>query len=395
MNAIHQSCQGTNNSEPAFRTRISPLWKLIVPIGCLLLFLMETTRSLTLQVLADAYWQVGAFVAGTLWLFYVIQDRLDGLGRLSSLLKRSRTTQVFFAAFMGVLPGCGGAIIVMTQFVKGQVRFGALVAVLTATMGDAAILLLGTKPSAAAIVLPIALVTGAITGLCVDLIHPEGFMRPDTKPPTPLSEDSPPSLAKTSISGTLWKFLLLPTSIIALLVAFQYDAEAIFGLPTGSLTILGAVIALAVILSWALQSAPRHADGSACTHSQHTPLLQRVADDTNFVLCCVVAGFLAFELLQVVAPISITELPSQASHFLILAAIMVGWIPGCGPQILTTTLFINGAIPMSAQLGNALSNDGDALFPALALAPRAALVATFYSTIPAFIVAYGYAFLFE
>ena len=50
---------------------------------------------------------------------------------------------------------------------------------------------------------------------------------------------------------------------------------------------------------------------------------------------------------------------------------------------------------MSAQLGNALSNDGDALFPALALAPRAALVATAYSTIPAIMVAYGYAFLFE
>ena len=37
-------------------------------------------------------------------------------------------------------------------------------------------------------------------------------------------------------------------------------------------------------------------------------------------------------------------------------------------------------------------NDGDALFPAIALNPRAALVATVYSAIPALIVAYGFWF---
>jgi hypothetical protein len=79
----------------------------------------------------------------------------------------------------------------------------------------------------------------------------------------------------------------------------------------------------------------------------------------------------------------------------ILIAILVGSIPGCGPQILTTTLYLNGAIPLSAQIGNAISNDGDALFPALALAPKAALLATLYSTVPALVTAYGYALIFE
>ena len=70
-------------------------------------------------------------------------------------------------------------------------------------------------------------------------------------------------------------------------------------------------------------------------------------------------------------------------------AIAVGFIPGCGPQIVVTSLYLNGSLPLSAQLGNAISNDGDALFPAIALAPRAALVATVYSAIPALLVAYG------
>ena len=50
-------------------------------------------------------------------------------------------------------------------------------------------------------------------------------------------------------------------------------------------------------------------------------------------------------------------------------------------------------IPFAALMGNVISNDGDALFPAIALNPRAAILATLYSTIPALIVAYGFYFL--
>ena len=76
-----------------------------------------------------------------------------------------------------------------------------------------------------------------------------------------------------------------------------------------------------------------------------------------------------------------------------IIAVLVGFIPGCGPQVLEATLYVNGVIPFAALIGNAISNDGDALFPAIALNPRAAVVATGYSTIPALIVAYGFYFL--
>jgi|MGYP003316300671 hypothetical protein len=81
--------------------------------------------------------------------------------------------------------------------------------------------------------------------------------------------------------------------------------------------------------------------------------------------------------------------------FVPLIAILFGFLPGCGPQIIVTTFYLNGYIPLSAEMGNAISNDGDALFPAIALAPKAAIVATLYSAIPAVIVAYGYMYLFE
>ena len=78
-----------------------------------------------------------------------------------------------------------------------------------------------------------------------------------------------------------------------------------------------------------------------------------------------------------------------------LIAILVGFIPGCGPQVLTATLYLNGSIPFSAELGNAISNDGDALFPAIAMCPKHAILATLYSAIPAIIVAYSFFFFFE
>ena len=75
--------------------------------------------------------------------------------------------------------------------------------------------------------------------------------------------------------------------------------------------------------------------------------------------------------------------------------ILFGFLPGCGPQVVVATFYLNGFIPLSAEIGNAISNDGDALFPAIALAPKAAIIATLYSAIPAILFAYGYMFIFE
>jgi hypothetical protein len=124
------------------------------------------------------------------------------------------------------------------------------------------------------------------------------------------------------------------------------------------------------------------------------PLFQRVAHETNNVTCWVILAFLAFELTILGTGWSLSNLFAGVPAVAILAAVLIGWIPGCGPQILTTTLYLSGALPLSAQLGNSISNDGDALFPALVMAPKAAIVATAYSTIPALLVAYSY-FLFE
>ena len=103
--------------------------------------------------------------------------------------------------------------------------------------------------------------------------------------------------------------------------------------------------------------------------------------------------FLIFEVSIYVTGYELATLFEGLVIWVPLIAVVIGLLPGCGPQILVTTLYLSGVVPLSAQIGNAISNDGDALFPALALAPKAAIIATLYSTIPALLLAYGWHFL--
>ena len=55
---------------------------------------------------------------------------------------------------------------------------------------------------------------------------------------------------------------------------------------------------------------------------------------------------------------------------------VIGLIPGCAPQILLAGVYAEGGIPFSALTANAISQDGDALFPLLAIDKTAAVVAS-------------------
>ena len=132
-----------------------------------------------------------------------------------------------------------------------------------------------------------------------------------------------------------------------------------------------------------------------CSTDKSRGFISRVIDTTNFVTTWVISGFLVFEIIMYFTNIDLKLFFDIWLPFVPLIAILFGFLPGCGPQIVVATFYLNGYIPLSAELGNAISNDGDALFPAIALAPKAAIIATIYSAIPALVVAYTCFFLFE
>ncbi|SYZ81535.1 membrane protein [Vibrio paracholerae] len=377
--------------------------RLLLPIALFALLVSENTRAVTVETLADSFWAVSTYVAFTLAIYHWVSRWLDGAHALVSAYHRSRNLQVVIAALLGALPGCGGAIVVTTQFVSGKVGFGALVAVLTATMGDAAFLLLASQPVTGLYVIGIGVVTGCITGLVINALHRDDFMRPaltglSNKLRTSCcSATSAVSFKAINLQGLFWKYLLLPASLVAFASSFQIDINQVLSLPEMSIEWIGALLAVSSMLLWALtqeiedyQSTVSEDDKIRTSHP-----MQKAAQDTNFVSAWVIIAFLAFELTLHFTGFEIGANWGNWGVWMPALGIMIGLLPGCGPQILVTSLYLSGALPFSAQLSNAISNDGDALFPAIALAPKAALMATLYSSIPAAIVGYGYFWLFE
>ena len=291
-----------------------------------------------------------------------------------------------FAAALGALPGCGGAVVVVSQFVQGRISFGALVAVLTATMGDAAFLLLAQEPLTGLGIFVVSWVVGVISGEVVDRIHRPGFAVSSGIAALALSGRSAPPLPRALLVA--WTAVLVPGLVLGLLEAFQIEASfALAGLsgPIDPGAIIGPAGALLCLVLWAF--APGAGDGTDSCGAVSG--LARVAQGTSFVTLWVVLGYLAFDLGTHVTGFDLAAHLTAWAPLVPLLAVLVGLLPGCGPQIIVTQLYLEGTLPLSAQLGNAISNDGDALFPAIAMAPKAALLATLYSAVPALLVAYA------
>jgi len=375
--------------------------RLLVPILIFALLLTDSTYLLTLRVLSDAFWQVSAYVAASLALYHYLANLITRHKWLLNVPHTHSSYQVIFASLMGAMPGCGGAIIVITQFVQGKFSFGAVVAVLTATMGDAAFLLLASRPSIGFLVIAVGVAVGLVSGIVVDAIHGDKFMRPQiARVQAPCCDDKQQDKQASPYikwQGILWQWLLLPAAFIAILFSFQIDVDQFFNLPAGTINVIGAIIIVIAITLWALSGEVTNYQTVVAEDSKVNTrnLFHKVALDTNFVASWVILAFLVFELLVHFSGVNLAAIFSQWGGFTPLIAIFIGLLPGCGPQIITTSLYLSGAIPLSAQLGNAISNDGDALFPAIALSPKMAVVATLYSAIPAVIVAYSYWYFFE
>ncbi len=332
----------------------------------------------------DAYIQVSVFVGFTLFIFI----GLDSLTKFNvkSFLFKTKNIHVPIAAFLGAIPGCGGAIIVVTQYIQGRISFGSLVAVLTATMGDAAFLILAIEPSTGLLIFFLGIIVGSISGYCVDILHGSQFMLPETKINIEYEK-----IKKTFVSNFnyFWILLFVPGFFFGITTAFQIEFSS--DIYKTILILVGSSGAILSIFMWSLNPL----SDFQCSTDKSRGYLSRVVDTTNFVTTWVISGFLIFEIFMYFSAIDLKIFFDLWLPFVPLVAILFGFLPGCGPQVVVATFYLNGYIPLSAELGNAISNDGDALFPAIALAPKAAIFATLYSAIPAIIVAYSYFFIFE
>ena len=354
----------------------------IILFSCMLLLIaFEQTRELFLSSASDAYIAVSTFVGATLLVFVLLEKKNFNL---QSYIQKNQKLEIPISAFLGAIPGCGGAIMVMSLFTRGVVSFGAVLAALISTMGDAAFLLLATKPQAALIILPVTFCTGIVSGYIVKPFT-KNFLQKKINQDFLITE-----LPKNKTSNKfylIWFFFLIPGLALGIMNALNIETSYLVS-DIDIIQLISFLLALYCVFLWVLNPLT-----DIQMASIHENSFRKVVDTTCFVTVWVIISFVIYELINISTQGAIFESLEYFGPFIPLMAIIIGFIPGCGPQIMITSMYVSGQLPMSAQIGNSISNDGDALFPAIAISPKAAIIATLYSAVPAIFIAYLWYYL--
>ena len=369
----------------------------------------------------DAFLAVTVFVAAMVFLFSWLQYATSG--RFVEYIRRKKKLQPVIGALMGLTPGCGGAIIMMPMYARGYVSYGTVLATLIATLGDSAFILIGAAITDSSFVAPliavhaISFITGVSWGYLVDMTgttphKPLGHFGPSVgeeagkvesgneSPLEDLPREEPVGLGyKILHQGYLvwWSVTVIGLIFAILLMVWSgqdpdYNLELSFD-PTsldGFITWVGVIgTSLSVILYIAQKN--WIGDDTEATigdklHSMRETMIHS-ASETAFVTFWVMIAYLAFEFGMLLSGISEQDMSNYGDGLIaVIAASIIGLIPGCGPQIIVITAYTKDIISFPALAANAISQDGDALFPLLVRHKAASLWATIHTTIPAIIV---------
>ena len=389
------------------------------------------TSSEVLEVVVvsmrDAFLAVTVFVAAMVLLFSWLQ--YITAGKFVDAIRANKRWQPVIGALMGITPGCGGAIVMMPMYARGYVTYGTVIATLIATLGDAAFVLIGAAVTDSSFIAPviavhlISFIVGVAWGYLVDGLkitprNPLGKFGPTFKDDNPpenfLESDDVESheiiddLGREEAGG--WRYFLLHqgytvwwmvTAIglifaVLLLVWSAQDADFNLEISYNPLTLHGFITwigllgtSLSVILyisqkNW-IRDDTEASIGDKLYSMRETMI--HSASETAFVTFWVMAAYLVFEFSMLFSGMTEADLARYGDGLIaVVLAAFIGLIPGCGPQIIAITAYTKDLLSFPALTANAISQDGDALFPLLVRHRAASLWATIHTTIPALIV---------
>jgi len=388
--------------------------------------MLEQMFSLALDAMAGAFVDVGAFV-GVVLLIFGYLNYLKG-GAFVLAIEKSKSLQPVLGALLGLIPGCGGSILIMPLFIKGTVTYGAVIATLIATTGDSSFLMIASMPRQFLIVSAFLIVLAVITGTLVDRTalgarllaayqssrrskrevakahqqvgahsyaphvgHAEGDeLDVALHHRSPGHQPSGTLAYRITHQGYVVYLVVMAIGLIlGVLGAAQVDVDAY--LPTNFTLAVGVIgTALSIIMfiaskKFLAEETHEEAEIKAASLSE---TLIHAAQETAFVISWVFVGFLIYEFtILLLGRGDYASGEAMIESFLLTAGLMsvfvgslIGVIPGCGPQLIFVTLYSRGLLPFAALLANSISQDGDAMFPLLALHKRSALVASTITT---------------
>ena len=346
---------------------------------------------------------------------------IESNGRFFGKLKKNKFGQVVTAALLGSVPGCMGGFATVSLYTHGMFSFGALVAMMIASSGDEAFVMLAMFPGKAAVIFAILFVLSIIVGVSTDAVHKlilkkKGLSeKGDADTSNVCSEGYEVHTEKEESEKTRhfgWKraVILLGTLLFALALGFgmlEHDHEG-HGHEADTTEMHDH------------EGHGHEADGvEACEHChghEATPahshalkidLLSEGWMNVLFAcLCVIMLGVIAlgsdhfveehlwhhiickhlpsiflwtFGVLAAIGIlthfINIESWVSENTALMILLAVAIGIIPESGPHLIFVTLYASGILPFPVLLASCISQDGHAALPLLAETPKGFLAA--------------------
>ena len=387
--------------------------------------LSEVVEVIVLSM-RDAFLAVTVFVAAMVFLFSWLQYATAG--KFVDAIRANKKWQPVIGALMGITPGCGGAIVMMPMYARGYVTYGTVIATLIATIGDAAFVLIGAALTDSSFIAPVVAVhvisfsVGIFWGYLIDFQsitpqQPLGKYGPtfeDTMPLQDEVEETPEDrqavfddLGREEEGGlgyfllhrgyTLWWMVTAIGLIFAVLLlvwsaqdgyelALSYNPLTLDGFITW-VGLLGTSLSVVLYISqrnWITDDT--EASIGDKLYSMRETMIHS-ASETAFVTFWVMAAYLIFEFTLLFSGVGEDQLAKYGDGIIaVTVAALIGLVPGCGPQIIAVAAYTKDIISFPALAANAISQDGDALFPLLVRHRAASLWATVHTTIPAFLV---------
>lgn len=358
----------------------------------------------------EAFLHVGSMIGFFIVLFGYINYKTNE--NFTYIITKNKKLQPLIGALIGAIPGCGGSLAIIPLYIQGKLSFGAIVASLIASMGDAAFILISANFKVYLIVTIVGLITGILTGYIVDIFNLEIKLNLRKKQVAPLTRGTS-CACNHGLSNTrenvknqnskIYKFAYLMTHkvgykiyLLILLIGFAFMTIAHSGIENEIihsihefeeiLAVLGILSSIIYTMCFKVVSNNYNIDKDDRSSLKNI-LINGVAE-ISFIITWIFIAYLGYDFIVMLVGGEeyIANLVLYTGIGSIFIGALLGLIPGCGVQILLMSFYLKGNLPLGAVIANSISQDGDALFPIIALDKKSALWASIITTIPAILV---------
>lgn len=373
-----------------------------------------------LEVLRNAVLITGLVLIMMLMIEYC---NIGSHGSLFARLKSSGINQVLIGTLLGLVPGCIGGFAAVSLFTHKLLSFGALTAMMIASSGDEAFVMLATMPLKALLLFAILGALAIVTGLVCDrylfkeqnfAFCPDGYeihKEHDSSIASPFRLSSYKDALRRPSRERLLLLAGIALFVVALLSGFAGHDHAGHDHAGHDHAVHQEA---AVHQEVALHEEAAH-NHTLHEHVAHQESLQEIIEERHLstftlhlldeewmnclfaIMSIVTLLFTATakehfikehlwhhvikrHLLSIflwtlgglavcqigVQYLNIEEWVSSNMIFVILLAVAVGIIPESGPHLVFVTLYLNGIVPFSVLLANSISQDGHTALPLLA-----------------------------